>query len=142
MKKYIHKVNYYETDKMGITHHSNYIRWMEEARIDFQEQIGFSYDKLEKDGIISPVIAVECDYRMSTTFGDNIEIQVEIEEFKGVKLVIKYTMKNANTNEIVLIGRTKHCFLNKDNKDNKPIILKKDFPEFDKKLKNLTMNKE
>ncbi len=139
MKKYIHKVNYYETDKMGITHHSNYIRWMEEARIDFLEQIGFSYDKLEKDGIISPVIAVECDYRMSTTFGDNIEIQVEIEEFKGVKLVIKYTMKNANTNEIVLIGRTKHCFLNKD---NKPIILKKDFPEFDKKLKNLTMNKE
>lgn len=139
MKKYIHKVNYYETDKMGITHHSNYIRWMEEARIDFLEQIGFSYDKLEKDGIISPVIAVECDYRMSTTFGDNIEIQVEIEEFKGVKLVIKYTMKSANTNEIVLIGRTKHCFLNKD---NKPIILKKDFPEFDKKLKNLTMNKE
>ena len=139
MKKYIHKVNYYETDKMGITHHSNYIRWMEEARIDFLEQIGFSYDKLEKDGIISPVIAVECDYRMSTTFGDNIEIQVEIEEFKGVKLVIKYTMKNANTNEIVLIGRTKHCFLNKD---NKPIILKKDFPEFDKKLKNLKINKE
>lgn len=110
MKKCIHKVNYYETDKMGITHHSNYIRWMEEARIDFLEQIGFSYDKLEKDGIISPVIAVECDYRMSTTFGDNIEIQVEIEEFKGVKLVIKYTMKNANTNEIVLIGRTKHKF--------------------------------
>ena len=139
MKKCIHKVNYYETDKMGITHHSNYIRWMEEARIDFLEQIGFSYDKLEKDGIISPVIAVECDYKMSTTFGDNIEIQVEIEECKGVKLVIKYTMKNANTNEIVLIGRTKHCFLNKD---NKPIILKKDFPEFDKKLKNLTMNKE
>lgn len=30
MEKYIHKVNYYETDKMGITHHSNYIRWMEE----------------------------------------------------------------------------------------------------------------
>ena len=139
MKKYIHKVNYYETDKMGITHHSNYIRWMEEARIDFLEQIGFSYDKLEKDGIISPVIAVECDYKMSTTFGDNIEIQVEIEEFKGVKLVIKYTMKNINTNEIVSIGRTKHCFINKD---NKPIILKKDFPEFDKKLKNLTMNKE
>lgn len=30
MEKYIHKVNYYETDKMEITHHSNYIRWMED----------------------------------------------------------------------------------------------------------------
>ena len=48
-------------------------------------------------------------------------------------------MKNANTNEIVLIGRTKHCFLNKD---NKPIILKKDFPKFDEKLKSLTINEE
>ena len=38
--KYIHTVQYYETDKMGITLHSNYIRWMEEARIDFLSQIG------------------------------------------------------------------------------------------------------
>ena len=134
MEKYIHKVKYYETDKMGITHHSNYIRWMEEARINFLEQMGFGYDKLEKDGIISPVIAVECDYKMTTTFGDSVEIEVEIEEFKGVKLVIKYTMNKTNTNETVLIGRTKHCFVSKE---NKPIILKKEFPEFDRKLKEL-----
>ena len=134
MENYIHKVNYYETDKMGITHHSNYIRWMEEARINFLEQIGFGYDKLEKDGIISLVIGVECEYKISTTFGDFVEIEVKIEEFKGVKLTIKYTMKNINTNEIVLMGKTKHCFINKE---NKPIILKKEFPEFDKKLKEL-----
>ncbi len=134
MENYIHKVNYYETDKMGITHHSNYIRWMEEARVDFLENIGFGYYKLEKDGIISPVISVECDYKKSTTFGDIIKINVEIEEFKGVKLIIKYTMSNIKTNETVLIGKTKHCFVSKD---NKPIILKKDFPEFDKKLKEL-----
>lgn len=134
MKNYIHKVNYYETDKMGVTHHSNYIRWMEEARINFLEEIGFGYDKLEEDGIISPVISVECDYKKTTTFGDSVEISVEIEEFKGVKLVIKYTMKDIKTNSIVLTGRTKHCFVGKD---NKPIILKKDYPSFDKKLKEL-----
>ena len=43
MKEYLHKVQYYETDMMGITHHSNYIRWMEEARIDFLSQIGWDY---------------------------------------------------------------------------------------------------
>ena len=134
MGKYIHKINYYETDKMGITHHSNYIRFMEEARINFLEQIGFPYDKLEEDGIISPVISVECEYKNATTFGDSIEIDVKIEEFKGVKLVIKYTMLNINTKEIVLIGKTKHCFIGKD---NKPIILKREFEDFDKKLKEL-----
>ena len=52
MHTYIHKVRYYETDKMGITHHSNYIRIMEEARLDFLSQIGFGYDEMEKNGVI------------------------------------------------------------------------------------------
>ena len=72
MKPYIHKVQYYETDKMGITHHSNYIRWMEEARIDFMEQMGWGYDKMENRGIISPVMGIQCDYKKTTTFNDRI----------------------------------------------------------------------
>ena len=134
MKKYIHKVKYYETDKMGITHHSNYIRWMEEARVDYLDQIGLGYKKMEEDGIISPVIGVECDYKVSTTFDDRVEIEVKVEEFKGVKLIIGYVMTNIDTNEVVLVGRTKHCFLDRD---SKPIILKKSFPEIDKKLREL-----
>ena len=134
MEEYIHKVNYYETDKMGITHHSNYIKWMEEARINFLEQIGFEYSKLEQEGIISPVIGIECDYKTPTTFDDEVEIDIKIKEFKGVKLVLEYIMTNKRTNEIVLVGISKHCFVNKE---NKPIILKKDFPDFDKKLKEL-----
>jgi acyl-CoA thioester hydrolase len=47
---------------MGFTHHSNYIRWMEEARIDFFDQLGWSYQKFEDEGIISPVTAIECKY--------------------------------------------------------------------------------
>ena len=134
MKRYIHKVNYYETDKMGIVHHSNYIRWMEEARIDFLTQIGYGYKKLEDDGIISPVISVQCDYKLPTTFDDEIEIKVEVKEFKGVKLIFRYTMINVKNNELVLLGETKHCFI--DN-NNKPIILKKAFPKLDNKLKEL-----
>ena len=52
MHVYFHKVNYYETDKMGITHHSNYIRWMEEARMDFLESVGFGMRELEALSLI------------------------------------------------------------------------------------------
>ena len=58
MENYIHRVNYYETDKMGITHHSNYVRWMEEARMDFLSSIGYGMRRLESDGITSPVVSV------------------------------------------------------------------------------------
>ena len=136
MEKYIHKVQYYETDKMGIVHHSNYIRWMEEARVDFFEKIGCNYKKLEDEGIISPVIGVECNYKVSTKFEDYVEIEVKIKEFKGVKLIFEYLMKNIETGELVADAKSKHCFVNSD---NRPIILKKEFPELDKKLKELVV---
>ena len=63
MKPYIRKVNYYETDKMGITHHSNYVRYMEEARLHFLDELGWSFDKLEDEGISSPVISISCNYK-------------------------------------------------------------------------------
>lgn len=131
---YIRKVHYHETDKMGIAHHSNYIRWMEEARIDFLDQIGYSYARLEREGIISPVIGVECQYRHPTTFDDTVRIRVEVEEFRGVRLVIRYEMTNAATEDLVLTGKTMHCFTDGN---GKPIILKKQFPDFDETLKQL-----
>ena len=79
MKPYEHKVQYYETDKMGIVHHSNYIRWMEEARIDFLDQIGWNYKVMEDEGIISPVTGVESKYKQNTSFGDVISIEVGVE---------------------------------------------------------------
>lgn len=93
---YTHKVHYYETDKMGITQHSNYIRWMEEARIDFLKQIGWGYEQIESMGIISPVTSVECKYKSTTTFADDVYIDVWIEEFKGVKLKIRYNMQKSD----------------------------------------------
>ena len=121
---YKHKVKYYETDKMGITHHSNYIRWMEEARIDFLEQLGFGFDKLERDGIVSPVLSVDCSYKKSTTFPEEISIEVKVLEFKGVKLKLGYVMKN-EIGELVCEATSGHCFLNAD---GCPIRLKTDFP--------------
>ncbi len=123
---YTHTVQYYETDKMGITHHSNYIRWMEEARVDFLAQMGWDYAKLESLGIVSPVTAVDCKYMISTTFAEKITITVSIAEFKGVRLKLAYTMKNTE-GKVVCQAHSEHCFL--DTSGNL-IRLKKNFPEF------------
>ena len=132
MKKYIHKVNYYETDKMGITHHSNYIRFMEEARVDWLDKIGWSFAKLEGMGLTSPVLSVKCEYKKSTTYSDIILIKLSLDSYNGIKMKIKYEMTNKETNEVVAIGETQHCFLNDK---GFPIIIKKSYPEFDTALK-------
>ena len=51
MKPYLRRVQYYETDMMGVAHHANYIHWMEEARIDFMQQLGFPYKRMEAEGV-------------------------------------------------------------------------------------------
>ncbi|WP_026835010.1 acyl-CoA thioesterase [Eubacterium xylanophilum] len=130
MEAYKHKVQYYETDKMGITHHSNYIRWMEEARVYFLEQIGWGYNKMEEEGIGSPVVAVDCKYKKPTTFADEVFIQVKVENCKGVKLKLLYEMTDAQ-GEICCIGHSEHCFVGSDGKF---VRFDKEYPEFYKKL--------
>ena len=132
MTDYIRRIHYHETDKMGITHHANYVKFKEEARIHFLDELGFDYAKLEEDGIISPVIGVECQYRHPTTFDDTLRIHVAIEEFRGVKLIIGYSMTDDKTGELIVTGRTMHCFVDKE---GRPIILKRQFPGFDLALK-------
>ena len=130
MKPYIHKVQYYETDKMGVTHHSNYIRWMEEARVDFLDRIGFSFERLEAEGLSSPILSVDCKYKLPTRFGDLVNIDVTICELKHVRMNIEYTMKNSD-GEVVCTGHSELAFFDKE---GKPMRLEKDCPEFYKAL--------
>ena len=123
---YKHRVHYYETDKMGITHHSNYIRWMEEARVDLMAKTGWDYGKMEEQGIVSPVIGIECKYKATTTFDDVIDIRLSVAEFKGVKLKVKYIMTKEN-GDVAFEAVSEHCFLDRE---GNPVRLKRDYPEF------------
>ncbi len=112
---YTHRVNYYETDKMGIVHHSNYIRFMEEARVQFFKDINFDYFELEKQGIFSPVVALNnCKYRKPTHFGDDILIDIKIKQYNGIRLVVQYKMFTNDT--LVFEGESEHCFISQDGK--------------------------
>lgn len=133
MTPYVHQVQYYETDRMGITHHSNYIRWMEEARVDFLRQIGWGYDRLEEMGIVSPVTAVSCKYLASTTFADEVSVTLSVESFNGVTLCLGYTMVKADGTQ-VCTGRTEHCFLSREGRF---LRLRREFPDFYQTLTSL-----
>lgn len=126
MLPYKHTVHYYETDKMGIVHHSNYIRWMEEARIDYLKQLGWAFDKLEELGISSPVLSLEGRYLLPTSFADSVDITVTVLDCRAAKLLLSYDMINS-AGHLVYQGQSEHGFLSLD---GRPINLKKTFPDF------------
>ena len=121
----MHKVQYYETDMMGIAHHSNYIRWMEEARIDMMDRMGFPYRRMEAEGVLSPVKSLQVNYLKPCTFGDEVEIRTGIRDFNGVIITITYEMRVAD--EPVFSGISEHVFLDRDGKF---VRMKKEMPEF------------
>lgn len=128
------KINYYETDKMGVVHHSNYIRFLEEARCYLLSEIEMPFSLLEENGITIPVLGVNCEYKYHVTFEDTILIKVFVKEYSGVRMTVGYDVKDKKTGKTVLVGETKHCFTNID---LKPINLKKYKPEFSNKFENL-----
>ena len=119
------KVHYYETDMMGLVHHANYIHWMEEARIDFMDRIGFPYTRMEAEGVVSPVRILQVNYLKPCTFGDEVDITVGVKDFNGVVLTITYDMRV--NGEPVFGGTSEHVFLDRSGKF---VRLKRVMPEF------------
>lgn len=132
--EYLRKINYYETDKMGIVHHSNYIRFLEEARCRWLEEKGISMELLEDKGYTIPTLEVNCKYKHPVTSGDVISIIPKISEYNGVKMTITYEVTNKETGKVVIDANTKHCFTNRE---LRPINIKKYDETIDKVFKEL-----
>lgn len=122
---YQHKVQYYETDGMQIVHHSNYIRFFEEARLDFLEKIGVSYAEIERLGYVVPVLSVNADYKSMTRYGETLVICVKFEEFFGLRFAFTYRVYDSESKTLRATGKTTHCYL----KDGKPVHLKRELPD-------------
>ena len=127
MRYYDRVVNYYETDQMGIVHHSNYIRYFEEARCSFMEQSGYPYARLEEEEILSPTLAVSCRYMHAVKYGDTVRISVRMVKLSRMKCAFHYEITDAETRELRAKGTSEHGFIGRD---GKPVNLPKEKPDF------------
>ena len=130
MYLYERRAYYHETDQMGVIHHSNYLKWMEEARINLLDSCGISYKLMEDNGIISPVTAISIDYKTPCKFDDIVILELNITEYSGVKMTVEYKIYNKDTNALYVTATSKHCFI----KDGKIISLKRVLPDVHQRM--------
>lgn len=128
---YERTVFYYETDQMGIVHHSNYIRWLEEARMDFLKKINLPYEEVEKRGILILVLGVACKYIRALRYGETYQIHTEIEKVSQVKLKLSYKIYEKESGILCATAETEHGLTDKN---LKPVRTKRDYPEIYEKL--------
>ena len=124
---YRRRAHYHETDQMGVIHHANYIKWMEEARIAYMDELGFSYKRMETLGIVSPVVGVAAEYKKPVSFDDEVEVRVRITAYNSIRMTLEYEFFDVTTGEVCTTASSSHCFT----KGGRLVSLKRDCPELD-----------
>lgn len=104
------KVRYSETDQMGVVHHGNYAQYLELARIEWLEQFGVSYKKMEEEGIMLPVYAMEFRFLRPATFDEVLKIETKLLSAPGVRIEFSYKIFN-NRNEVITTASTVLVFM-------------------------------
>lgn len=112
---------YAETDQMGVIYHGNYYAWFEVGRSDFFRSLGYTYKRLEEEGIILPVVESSCKYIKPAMYDEEVLIRTFVEMQKGIRIGFKYEVLRKEDETLLAEGRTLHAFVGKD---LKPIRLK------------------
>ena len=108
------RVRYVETDQMGIVHHSNYYAWFEVGRGDFSKEIGMTYNDMEKEGLMLPLVESHCKYIQGAKYDEDVIIQTFIEELSPVKVIFNYNVIRESDGKLLAQGKTNHAFVSKE----------------------------
>ena len=125
MYKYTRDVFYYETDKMGIVHHSNYVRWLEEARDAYFNEIDLAYVETERLGYLCPITDVSMKYKYPARFGEAFTVKMKVTKYTGVRFKVVYEVVNEE-GKLLVEAESSHAFVDPD---LKPVSLARAIPE-------------
>jgi len=138
MYEYTREVYYYETDQMGVVHHSNYLRWLEEARNFFFNDMDLAYIETERSGVMSPVTDISLKFKRPARFGDKFTVRLQLTKYTGVRFRVAYTIVNQN-GEVLVDGESGHAFIGAD---HRPVSLARAIPERHELMKTLLDQEE
>lgn len=86
------RVRYAETDQMGVAYHANYLVWFEVARCEWFRATGSTYQGLEAEGTVLPVIEAGCRYRQPARYDDEIDIRTRAALLSPARLRFDYDL--------------------------------------------------
>lgn len=127
-KNYEHSTKYYETDQTGFIHQTNYVKWLEDARMDLLNQMGLGYEQMERMQILCPLLTETINYNGLIRFDETIVIETKVLHYDGSKMTLEYTLRDKESNEIRATAKSTHCFINRS---GIPISLNRIYPELE-----------
>ena len=106
-------------------HHSNYVRWFEETRVDYLEKIGFPYETVMERGVHIIITGFSCECKGMIKFGDEVTILASVKSFGHASMTIGYEI--IKDGALCVSGETSHCGYSQSR--GKIVSLRKELPE-------------
>lgn len=107
-----YQVHFYDTDTMGVTHHSNYIRWFEIGRVEYLRKIGIDLNAMMADGILFPITKIEAQFHSPSHFDDVLEIETTAKALTKAKMEFEYKIFREGEEKILVTGYSQNVFTN------------------------------
>jgi len=124
-------VRFNEADPLGIVWHGHYIRYFEDGRESFGKAHGLGYLDVYREGFITPVVSVQCDYKKSLRYGDSLIVETTYTPCEAAKIKFNYRLFNEATGDLVAVGSSVQVFLDKADS-----VLQLNNPPFFERWKN------
>jgi acyl-CoA thioester hydrolase len=108
------RVRFSDVDSMGVVWHGQYIKYFEDGREDFGKRFGINYLDFYGQGILVPIVKIDCNYKKPLIYGDIALVETRFVDCVAAKTIFNYTIYNNNNHEVVATGSTTQVFMNLD----------------------------
>lgn len=106
----LERVKFFDTDTMGVVHHSNYIRMFETGRVEFLRELGISLNEMMSDGILFPIVEVNAKFHSPAQFDDVLEIKTIAEALTKAKMQFRYEIRRRGEEKLLCEGSSTNVF--------------------------------
>ncbi len=110
MFAYKRRVTFYETDGMQVVHHANYLRFMEEARVEYFRAGGLELNDLMEEGIVFPIVEVSVKYHKPARYDDILVVKAYLRRLDRARFDFDYEIINDKTGDLLITGHTVNTY--------------------------------
>jgi acyl-CoA thioester hydrolase len=108
------RVNYSETDQMGVVYHARYAVWLDVARTEYLRQAGMSYRDLEAMGFFLAVADLSMRFHRPARYDDRVRVRCWVRDLASRRVTFGYSLTHAETGELLVSAETRMVSLNHD----------------------------
>lgn len=108
------RVNYADVDRMGLLHHSVYLKYLERSREEFIRRRHGAYAAMEDAGVLVVVVEASLKYRRPARFDDVLAVTLELTEVGAASLRIAYEVRRVGEDEPLATATTRHALVSRE----------------------------